>query len=94
MYVQPVLDRSPETIRLTLKAAEKFMIYDDASSVSKDREWWGTFVFGGISGADVTCGWSGWLNVEKYQAQAAEARDRALWLASSQWGSFLFTEEI
>lgn len=94
VYVQTVRDRSPETIRLALQAAEKFMFYDDASRSSKDREWWGTFVFGGISGGDVTCGWSGWLNIEKYQPEAVAARDHSLWLASSEWGSFVFTESI
>lgn len=41
------------------------MLYDEATRVSRGREWWGTVVIGGLAAGDLTVGWKGWARVER-----------------------------
>ncbi|KAI0891636.1 hypothetical protein F4806DRAFT_297212 [Annulohypoxylon nitens] len=63
--------RGQEQVRAAVAAAGQWMVY--GAHESRAREWWGTVVIGGGSGAgggtgvkgDVNAGWKGWLKVER-----------------------------
>jgi len=63
IYVhRPARSCSPEMLREVVAEARKWMLYGKHGSTG--REWWGTVVIGG-SGGDVSCGWKGWLRVDR-----------------------------
>jgi hypothetical protein len=49
-------------LKATLDSVEGYMLWGDHGS--KEREWMGTIVNGGIGG-DIMTGWRGWLTVER-----------------------------
>ncbi|KAF5128267.1 hypothetical protein E5D57_009203 [Metarhizium anisopliae] len=65
VYVQRPAQSSPEHLRGLVAAAEAFMLYDDATRLSRGREWWGTVVMGGLAAGDLTAGWKGWARVDR-----------------------------
>lgn len=65
VYVQRPAQSSPEHLRGLVAGAEAFMLYDDATRLSRGREWWGTVVMGGLAAGDLTAGWKGWARVDR-----------------------------
>ncbi|KAG5920232.1 hypothetical protein E4U42_006263 [Claviceps africana] len=65
VYVQRPSRGSPEQLRRVVAGAEHFMLYHEDARRSRDREWWGTVVVGGLAAGDVTAGWKGWLRIER-----------------------------
>ncbi|KAI1091210.1 hypothetical protein F5B19DRAFT_281619 [Rostrohypoxylon terebratum] len=63
--------RGQDQVRAAVAAAGQWMVY--GTHESRVREWWGTVVIGGGSGAgggtgvkgDVNAGWKGWLRTER-----------------------------
>ncbi|KAI2467990.1 hypothetical protein F4781DRAFT_286049 [Annulohypoxylon bovei var. microspora] len=63
--------RGQEQVQAAIAAAGQWMLY--GAHGSRAREWWGTVVIGGGSGAgggmgvkgDVNAGWKGWLRVQR-----------------------------
>lgn len=41
------------------------MLYDEATRLSRGREFWGTVVIGGLAAGDLTAGWKGWARVDR-----------------------------
>lgn len=106
IYVQTFRYSATNEVPQIMASIEKFMLYNHLSSPSRDREWWGTIIIGGVGVGDVAAGWKGWLHVEQYDGilpahlrkeNANEApedteKHQPVWIASSQWGSFVFRE--
>ncbi|EFY93000.1 hypothetical protein MAC_00783 [Metarhizium acridum CQMa 102] len=65
VYVQRPAQSSPEHLRSLVAGAEAFMLYDDATRLSRGRQWWGTVVMGGLAAGDLTAGWKGWARVDR-----------------------------
>ncbi|KAI0880688.1 uncharacterized protein GGS22DRAFT_193065 [Annulohypoxylon maeteangense] len=71
--------RGQEEVRAAVAAADQWMLYGNHGS--RAREWWGTVVIGGGSGAgggmsvkgDVNAGWKGWLRVEREEVSGFPA---------------------
>jgi hypothetical protein len=51
------------TLDVTLKSLDNYMLYEEASKGSRNREWVGTIVLGGLGG-DFAFAWRGMLRVE------------------------------
>ncbi|CEJ92225.1 hypothetical protein VHEMI07886 [[Torrubiella] hemipterigena] len=106
IYVQTFRYSASNDVSQIMTTIEKFMLYNQLSKPSQEREWWGTIVIGGVGAGDVAAGWKGWLHVEPYKGPipprlrtdnadgATEGAQTQLpvWIASSQWGSFVFCE--
>lgn len=65
IYVQYINRATPEALRALVSRAERYFLYNSKAQWSIDREWWGTIVLGGIGTGDITCGWKGWLRVDR-----------------------------
>ncbi|KAH9883529.1 hypothetical protein F4778DRAFT_798771 [Xylariomycetidae sp. FL2044] len=98
--------RGQDQIKAALAGAQEWMLHGRHGS--RDREWWGTVVIGGIGG-HVNAGWKGWMRVEREEIggfaigmSVEEAlRDRtkrqdlvdgAGWVAGSLWGSYVWKD--
>ena len=65
IYVVRPARSTPDHLRQVVADAGEIMLYGD--HVSKDREYWGTIVLGGLAAGDLIAGWKGWLRVDKGQ---------------------------
>ncbi|KAG5926115.1 hypothetical protein E4U53_003158 [Claviceps sorghi] len=67
VYVVRSSRGGPEHLRGLVAGAERFMLHHEDARRSRDREWWGTVVLGGLAAGDVTAGWKGWLRIERIE---------------------------
>ena len=94
-------------MKATLESVEGYMLWGEHGS--KEREWMGTIVNGGVGG-EIMTGWRGWLKVEKDSVKAFAAgvsveealREREMrqegtsftgWRAVSEYGGFSWRQQ-